>query len=104
MLLGKGFYGNHRLNNSVAYNKPCPGDSGYMDGRSTVYVLENPVKYLCYWERGFYGNHRLNNTVVYNKPCTGDSEYRDGWSKIYVLENSVKYLCYWERGFMVITD
>ena len=52
-LLAKGFYGNHRLNITVAYNKPCTGDSGYRDGWSTVYVLENSVKYLCYWERGF---------------------------------------------------
>ena len=53
MLLGKGVYGNHRLNNTVVYNKPCTGDSENRDGWSTVYVLENSVKYLCYWERGF---------------------------------------------------
>ena len=41
-LLAKGFYDNHRLNITVAYNKPCPGDSGHMDGWSKVYVLENP--------------------------------------------------------------
>ena len=52
-LLAKGFYGNHRLNITVAYNKPCTGDSEYRDGRSKVCVLENPVKYLCYWERDF---------------------------------------------------
>ncbi len=42
MLPAMGFYGNHRLNNTVVYDKPCTGDSGYMDGRSKVYVLENP--------------------------------------------------------------
>ena len=42
MLPAMGFYGNHRLNNTVVYDKPCTGDSGHMDGWSKVYVLENP--------------------------------------------------------------
>ena len=46
MLLRKGFYGNHRLNNTVVYNKPCKGDSEYRDGCSNVYLNGNPVNYL----------------------------------------------------------
>mgnify|MGYP003411520173 FL=1 len=53
MLLRKGFYGNHRLNNTVVYNKPCKGDSEYRDGCSNVYVNGNPVNHLCYRQWDF---------------------------------------------------